>query len=470
MSINRKRLLLLICSLFISTFSLFLIENIYAGILVSTFVIIFMWYIARIKENMYIVLFLIAFFSFLMGHVMVKEIFHNDLAYYSVPIPQHIENYTYCLLILSLIFICIGYAFPGVRIHRDNLKKQLLSYNSFAVKKVEKATKIMSAISSVCLFVVNAESVVYVQTVGYLASYLGKQSIIPNFIHQLASMASIIFAFYLATIPEKHSARYPIVCYCIAMGICVFAGRRYEVVSVVLLLVLYATYRNRLGKETWITKKQALFLILILPLSVLILTLISSWRAGVDKNIDIHLFLEFMSGVGNSSQIISYENMYHDELSARGVLFSFGNIWRSFFGNEFAQVLGVSEGYASQSVENALYGHSLSAAIMYNVNPQRMLAGGGLGSCYIAELMCDFSYLGVILGNFLIGFVIRRYNELKENNLVGNFMTIFLATALFRIPRDSFDYFFYQLLGIKSLLLFSVIYYVYHRQVKRKIV
>lgn len=177
-----------------------------------------------------------------------------------------------------------------------------------------------------------------------------------------------------------------------------------------------------------------------------------------------------MSGVGNSSQIISYENMYHDELSARGVLFSFGNIWRSFFGNEFAQVLGVSEGYASQSVENALYGHSLSAAIMYNVNPQRMLAGGGLGSCYIAELMCDFSYLGVILGNFLIGFVIRRYNELKENNLVGNFMTIFLATGLFRIPRDSFDYFFYQLLGIKSLLLFSVIYYVYHRQVKRKIV
>lgn len=468
MRITKKQFLCVFIALIADIFLVFFVANTYMAALLGVFIFLFTWYVAEAQDNTYIVLFLIAFFAFLLGRPIVKELFHNDSAYYSVEIPQATENYTYVVMTVSLLSIAIGYAMSKFSHANSDSIQDFRSVDANAgIKKVERATYYLTVITAVSSILINAESAIYVQTAGYLSSYLGHASVFPGFVSQIADMLPMVFAFYLATLPSKDHIKVPMCLYLIAVGLNLFAGRRYEAVSAVLLLVLYASYRNKLDDEKWITGKQIAVMILLLPVAMSILILMESWRAGGrGSDIGINLIGDLLNSVGGSSQIISYEKMYHDELASRNVLFSFGNVWRSLNGNALAQMLGVSTTYSSQTVENALYGHSLSSAIMYKINPSRMLAGGGLGSCYIAELMCDFSYFGVVVGNMLIGFLLRRLNQLRQNHLIANFVTIFLATSLFRLPRDSFDYFFYQMIGIKSLLFFALIYVVYHQKTK----
>ena len=380
-------------------------------------------------------------------------------------IPQNVDNYSYVVMLISLISIIIGYCVTKQMDKREEAHCTKTYEKTSALVNVERAVRILSIISACCLIAVNTESAIYVQIFGYLSSYLGVKSVLPGIITQTADMMPMIFAFYLATIPSKKEAKGPIVLYIIAMALNLFAGRRYEAVSAVLLLVLYATYRNKIDEEKWIKRAHIVLLIALVPVVMIFLILMESWRAGGSgKPISIKLLAEFLNSVGSSSQVISYEHMFHADLASRNVLYSFGNVWRSLNGNAIAQLLGVSTAYGTQTVENALYGHSISAYIMYRINPSRMLEGGGIGSCYMAELMCDFSYIGLIIGNFLIGVILQKLSGLKSNHLISNFLTVFLATALFRMPRDSFDYFFYQLLGIKSLALFLFVWIVYHQK------
>lgn len=445
----------------------FFTTNMYIAALLCVFVFLFTWYTVEAQNNTYMVLFLIAFFSFLLGRPIMKELFHNNTAYYSVEIPKDTDNYTYLVLTISLISIAIGYALAKGKRSEINIFQNTESVDANAgIRRVEIVTYYLVIFAAISAILINAESAIYVQVAGYLSSYLGYTSIFPDFLTQIADILPMVFAFYLATLPSKARMKIPMYLYLIAVGLNLFAGRRYEAVSAALLLVLYASYRNKTDEERWITGKHVITMVLLLPVVMSLLILMESWRAGGEgSDMGIKLIGDFLNSVGGSAQIISYEKMYHNELASRNVLFSFGNVWRSLNGNAFAQLLGVSSTYGAQTVENALYGHSLSSAIMYKINPTRMLAGGGIGSCYIAELMCDFSYTGVIIGNMIIGFFLRKLNKLRPNRLIGNFLTIFLATSLFRLPRDSFDYFFYQLIGIKSILVFALIYFVYHRKV-----
>lgn len=466
MPVDRKSFLYVSIATALSILFLFFTANIYAGLLLAVFAVIFAGYASQAGKNVYFLLFMVAFFTFLLGHPIVKEILHDDRAYYSVSISQEIDNYTYVVLLISILSVLVGYKLAGIPIKGISIvSEDSKKGKNDGVIKVERFTYYLSVVSLMCLIIENTETIIYVQMVGYLSSYLGYTSRLPGVVGQISAMVPVIFAMYLATLPEKRNARLPIILYMIAMGMNLFAGKRFEAVAAVLLLILYATYRNKTDEEKWIKRGHIIFLLVLAPIAVGFLTLMTSWRAGsTGKDIGAGLLIDFMSGVGNSSQLISYEKMYHNELASRNVLFSFGNVWRSLNGNALAQMLGVSTSYGSQTVENALYGHSLSSAIMYKINPSRMLAGGGLGSCYIAELMCDFSYYGVVIGNLLIGFLLKKLNTLRQNHLIANFVTIFMATSLFRLPRDSFDYFFYQMIGIKSILFFVVIYIVYHQK------
>lgn len=472
MRISKKQFLCGNIALIAGVFLVLFVTNTYVAALLGVFIFLFTWYVAEAQDNTYIILFLVAFFTFLLGRPIVKELFHNDSAYYSVEIPPATENYTYIVMTVSLLSIAIGYAIAKLSYADSDSIQDIGSVNvNTGIKKVERVTYYLTVITALSSILINAEKAIYVQKAGYLSSYLGFASVFPGFVSQIADMLPMVLAFYLATLPSKVDIKVPICLYLIAVGLNLFAGRRYEVVSAVLLLVLYASYRNKLDDEKWITGKQIALMILLLPAAMSILILMESWRAGGSgSDIGINLIGDFLNSVGGSSQIISYEEMFHDELASRNVLFSFGNVWRSLNGNALAQMLGISTSYSSQTVENALYGHSLSSAIMYKINPSRMLAGGGIGSCYIAELMCDFSYVGVIAGNMLIGFLLRRLNQLRQNHLIANFLTIFLATSLFRLPRDSFDYFFYTIIGIKSLLFFALIYVVYHQKTNSTII
>lgn len=123
MRVSSKRFLCAFLALVADIFLVFLTPNTYIAVLLGVFVFLFVWYVAEVQDNTYIVLFLIAYFTFLLGRPIVKEFFHNDSAYYSVAISQNTDNYTYSVLTVSLLSIALGYALAKFT-HTDMSRSQ----------------------------------------------------------------------------------------------------------------------------------------------------------------------------------------------------------------------------------------------------------------------------------------------------------------------------------------------------------
>ena len=416
--------------------------------------------VTKPSENMFMLLFMVAFFVFLLGRPMMTEITGFDDAYYAVEIPAEVVQNTYFLLTLSMAFVFVGY-YLSKWIGNSRVTPRKVFISEEMVEKIRYVSKLTSLVFGGALLLINAEKAIYVSVYGYLESYLAKVSALPGFLSLLAELYPTSIAVYLATLPDRRECKWPLIMYVVVMGLYLLTGKRYEAVSAILLLVLYFVLRNKTDKSPWFTGRHAIMVGMMIPFALVFLISMETWRAGgtIDKSFT-ELIIEFFDSVGISSIVISYENMFHDELAARDVWFSFGNMWRSLNGNAIAQVLGGDKVYAGQTVENALYGHSLSSAIMYKINPARMLAGGGIGSCYIAELMCDFSYAGVAIGSSILGIVMQKCSKFKKGNYLQNFLVVFIAMNMFRVPRDSFDFFFFPLFGIKNIMYFIFIYFM----------
>ena len=63
----------------------------------------------------------------------------------------------------------------------------------------------------------------------------------------------------------------------------------------------------------------------------------------------------------------------------------------------------------------------------------------GLGSCYIAELYCDFGYVGIIVGSFLYGCIFKAIKTAQLSNSIRNFALLFVMINIFKAPRGEYD-------------------------------
>ena len=120
----------------------------------------------------------------------------------------------------------------------------------------------------------------------------------------------------------------------------------------------------------------------------------------------------------------------------------------------------------------ALYGHSMAATMTYYLHNRAYFLGYGLGNCYIAELFQDFSYLGVFLGNVILGFLIKKIKSLKKNNIITNFLLVYLITVFLRLPRDSYDIIIDDFIGLKNILfvifIITITSIIYHNQTNKE--
>lgn len=467
MIVKRSSLLAFCLTIILSFIVIGTTGNALEAITFMCFFTLMIFYMSDARENAFIILFMMAFFVFLLGRPFA-EIFLEITrpTGYNAPLTSEAENHMYLILTLGLLSLALGYSgifklsnrsiSIGKRDIYPNNAARLIRANS-----IEMCTKPFVFVFYACVLAINVERAIYVSIFGYLESYLNRTSVIPEFVAQLADLAPIAMALYLSTLPDKKSSQLPIIVYLISNLSNLFTGARYEAVSAILIIILYALFRNRIDEEKWISKRMLVSIALSIPIAMVFLLAMEKWRAGGNAAGTLGEMLgEFFQSVGGSSSIIGYEYMYQDELLARGVWFSFGNVWRSLNNNAIGKLLWGNTVYQSQTVENALYGHSLGSFLMYKLAPARYLRGGGMGSCYLAELYCDFSYFGVIVGNLGIGAAIRYFDYLHHDKVFKNFFAVFLSMSLFRIPRDCFDYFLNQLIGIKNILFILLILFV----------
>lgn len=440
-------ILLVLCMIFV--------ENTYFTILLFTFSFVFAMSLKDYGDHPFFLCFLLSFFIFLLGRPIALEIF-NFTKPYAITFDNATRNITYIYLTVSIISLYIGFVFFSKVKHsnKEHIDKDNIMFNNTLLK----FTKLLSILLYLFVIIENILRFIFIKDVGYTNSYTFEAAYtLPFGLHYLVEIAPVALCLFLACFPSKKEAKLPLLLFLISNIILALSGNRFEIISSILLIIIYYLIRNKTDNNVWIKKKSIIMILLCVPIAILVLQFMIYWREGVNTNSIDNPYLNFLFGVGGSSDLISATEKYSDLALSDNILYSFGNLWRSIHGNIIAKILGFHVKYQYQTIDMVLYGHSLSASMTYFLYPKRYIAGYGLGGCYIAELLHDFSIWGIIIGNFIIGMVIGYFNKLRKGRFIYNFCCIFTISLFLRLPRDAFDYVLVEFLGIKNIIVFLLI-------------
>lgn len=427
----------------------------------------FIFMFKDLEENVFLIAFMISFFTFLLGSELFCLLGIEENKYH---FPDDINNHTYLTIIISLLFLLLSYICTNVYLRKHYLndsREEALPPRLLTVRKVSLLVFYFLLIFKV---IVNLSEVLFARTFGYSSFYTDYYFQGPSFFIKLADMCTTSFFIFLGTLPTKKECRVPVLLYICANLIILFSGRRNDLITALLLVFVYYCVRNILYSydEVWISRKSILLLILIAPLLLSVLYAISSLRFEREGNIAISYFKgisDFFYQQGFSINIIKWEKSLENSIPDR--LYSLGQLYEFFTTRNFvSRLLFDFKSYSGQTVERAMEGHRLSYLLSYLVFPWSYSHGYGIGSSYIAEAYHDFGYIGVAVFNCIYGYLFARFNYIKYRGPVIMAISFLMMQKLLLAPRSYADAFIGSILDLSNIeiLLFILLLarYVYN--------
>lgn len=386
---------------------------------------IFVSSIIERNRRIAIILFLLCFFSFLLGQYLVDVLTYNTNMMFS---------YSTTAFIGGAIIIALISFWMGIIISENNRYRVVITNagNNISMLMNKNCVKQISKYIFYCTYPLYIDVIImkvsYVAKVGYLQYYLNYMTPpkIESIGYQLCEYAILLL---LASCPKKKECILPIILYLLANILSLGAGGRSQAMVSIVIIFFYCMFREntRRDDEIWMSKKVIALSVIFAPLLMGFLAYWAIHRSGeVDNSGNIERIVTFVQANGSSKVILGYAKEYYDELKAISSNYTFGYFIEAFS----------SEIYSGQSLSRALNGTSLAATMTYIVDRQMYLRGGGLGSCYIAETWIDFGIKGIIIYNTVLGIILSKMSRLKGDSLLGLFFTLCVFRKLLLLPRS----------------------------------
>lgn len=430
------RYLILFCSI-----NLFLIGyltnsfNVMFISIISLFANNVLYAIESLKTKVVFLLFNISFFTFLLGKYFLEML--SGIQWWN-EFPNEIIIHTLLSLFISLLFIYTGSVFA--ELFNRNYSTYTFYDNTNSLFYFRKVSKIIFYITYFISFVVLLERIMFVLQNGYISLYLNFHSKMPFIIKKVSESYLTFFYIYLATLPEKREAKPLILLQIIYLGVSVLTGVRGILVVGLLVIVIYYIFRDLfIGDydEKWLGKVERTLIIIALPFLIAFLNIYSFIRVGikVDNFSLLNEINNFFVLQGGSVNVISYGKLYENFLPLTNTSYALGPFINYFTIGTIASIFtGLSP--IVDKIDVALYGNNFGATITYLVNPSYYLAGGGLGTQYIAELYADFGYLGVAIFNFIIGIVLSLILSVTSRKWWLFAIGLLTCNAIIEMPRN----------------------------------
>ncbi len=403
--------------------------------------------------------FLICFFTFLMGRQALEYFGLHDV---ETIFPDIIEAKTDFLILMALIGVFLGYIiFSNVKFRDRNKLLNSGGVNDSLIQTVKKVSKICFIISFPFALLTLAEQIVFVNTMGYYASYVAYSSQLPGVVLRLGSMNKIFFFLFLGCLPSKKETSFPIVLYGIYLISILFTGHRYDCIGGILILVVYYILRNKLSneEEKWIGRKEVLILAIGAGVLVVVANIVAVTRFGGNASVSSSGFLtEFLYQQGVSIKVIKRYLEYKSSLPS-GKLYFLGSTLSYLSQSIPGRLIGMAT-YGGNSVETARNGYYLAHALSYQAMGNQYLSGAGMGSSYIAEIHYSFGSIGVFLGSILYGVMLKKMFVLRESHVWWNAAVLVMLNAVFFSPRSSFDGFLGDLINVNTWGTFLIVFIV----------
>lgn len=419
-------------------------------------------YVQYKEKNYSCFFFYVTVFIFLLGTVFFG-LFDPALKYGFVD--SDVEKHVLTCLAISIIGVYVGseiniqakvYLGRKNRIRNEHrLQHPELQYQTVSNKMQSflRYAFMFCAVFSIIEAVVKA---IFVSANSYLSYYTDFNTPLPYIAVWLSSVSPLLFYLYLGTLPRKKDVVLPTVFYLIVGVIALFYGQRNVFVVRVFMIVCYFLMRNTNASqyEQWISKKQIGLLVLLIPVGIAFMSFWGLYRYGGSNtsNSFLETILQGLLSQGNDISILDFEYRYGDLLPQRP--YALGGIISTLHNNIFARLLGVTQiPTQANTVETALNGYAFSCTLMFFENKNGYLLGYGIGSCYIAELVFSFGFIGVFIGSVLYGVILKKLSNFQFKGFIVNGILLFMLQKLLLAPRASYDGFIAGVLQAASLFV-----------------
>ena len=414
----------------------------------------------------------ITFFTFLLGRILLVEIF--PLFEEDPVFPEKVDQTVDVILLVSLISLLVGYIFfesfnkcKFIEINQipfgsNNVDKGHL-YSEYSI-----IAKILFYCTFPFLIITTAGKVLYVIRYGYLQYYTSYELQVPYVVKKIGDFAQINLFIFLLCSPSKNEARPILTWYIIYLFLTLGTGQRFNFVCGLLILIVYFMMRNKENNEVWLSKKEIILMIVIFPVFLSFLSWINALRLNEELTFNGFLrnFFNFFYDLGSSVNVLKYEVSIGSKL--KHTYYCFGTIITFFKENLISRLFGAPS-YTGNTVEHGLNGYSYTHAISYAGWGSYYLAGNGMGSSYIAELYHAFSYPGLILGNIFYAFLVNKLYKFNGNSVLPRALIFYSLYDFLLAPRGPFDGFTSAIFNPTSIIGILIVYVLAKHLANRKV-
>ena len=303
---------IVIIALAILTFLFILIPTIRLWVLFALWATLVLFSIRRITDRITLLAFHLTIFIFLLSQLILPYFINNDYIQFRsteiINFRPETYQFIYSVIFIALITSFAGFVCVNKRQHRKEIIGKERYYNS-----IRDAAKTLIWISIIFYCIEIFEKVIFVWHNGYLSYYSSFVKSLPGIIYKIASIFQLSFFLYMATLPSKDEAKKFIVIYLLVGFLSLLIGGRSEFMLAIIFIIVYMFLRNNIdNRQSWITRKGIIFVVILVPLICAAMFLVMIIRGGGEMSgtfsiLDLAINLLFQQG--NSFQIIglSYE-------------------------------------------------------------------------------------------------------------------------------------------------------------------
>ena len=416
------------------------LQNYMTVMLLSLFMIEVIYATRNLNKNIAFALFLVAFFTFLMGRLILPLILdmpkYSDIFFSFMDFKKETYIHVTISLYITLFFLFWAYTFTEQKIP-ENLSPTF-DPDSPRMRFTRKWAKILMWISFPFALLVVLEKIRYVLTFGYAGMLVEQESHLPSIVIIFSVLFEYMVYLFLATLPTKRESALVVAIYVFFSLFNLIGGDRGECVMALFVTIYYYFLRNRLhrGDAVWIGRKGTWGLVLAAPMAAILLFSIAFLRDSKDMNENETGLLVggFFYQQSASMNVIAcaYED---DDQLPKGKLYSIGPIIDYFRINYISRLLLGVKPYPTGSSDLATKGNSLDSAITYLEAPQFYESGGGMGSSFVAEAFHDFGYIGIVLYSLLYGFVLASIPKWNSKNIWLSVVALVFLKYIMYAPR-----------------------------------
>lgn len=416
----------------------------------------------NIEKRVLLMLFTFTIFVFGMTRIVIPKFYTNDFIQtsqlYSMSFNQDVHNFIAKACFLSLVGVLIGFNF--VSIEKKHVNKLNINPSSCQIIKIRRISKYLYLLSLILVVYSIYTRFSFVVAYGYMDSYIDYTSGLPTILNKFASTNALCLYIFLATLPSKKEAKPILIIFMLISIFSLLTGARTVFIMNIITLVVYYLLRNSMEPNNpWLTKKGKIYIIIALPLitALMFIVMLIRGEASTSNISFIDMVINSIYQQGSIIEVlgISYEDA--DNIPYR--LWSFGRIIDSYSNNFLFQLLGIGQTFKANTVEFAINGHSLANYLTYTYQTQRYLAGGGMGSSFIAESWLDFGYFGVVVFSVVYGVILAKFFIWARKSVWICAISFYMVNAIIYAPRAGASDFISDILSPTYLLLIIGIYF-----------